>query len=239
MAVALKIEELIDDIEEWYAEVDQNVEETLDQVYEKVPGKYFGLISFLIYTISTFTAVFLYLSADPSYSIFTHWISHLGDGPNGANHVFNIGWFISSFFLFFFYVYQIRTLRSKKVKEKYLDLLSFTSFSFAIGILLIGIFPLHLTVLHTIVAIIYFIGRFGFALIYGSIVLRLSEVSNKVAFAAFATAACYLLYFLSPIITKYTAQIGITMFFLEWLTLIAEFLMMLMILIQQFHIEDK
>ena len=61
MSLSLKIEEVIDDVEEWYAGVDEKVEETLDQVYEKVPGKYFGLIGLLIYAISTFTAVLLYL----------------------------------------------------------------------------------------------------------------------------------------------------------------------------------
>jgi hypothetical protein len=61
MTVALKIEEFIDELEELYEEIDEKVEETLDKVYEKVPGKYFGLVGFLVYAFSTFTAVFLYI----------------------------------------------------------------------------------------------------------------------------------------------------------------------------------
>ena len=237
MTVVLKIEEFLDDIEELYAGVDEKVEETLDQVYEKVPGKYFGLIGLLIYAISTFTAVLLYLSVDPSYSMFTHWISHLGDGPNGANLVFNIGWIVSSFVLFFFQVYEIRTLRKEGVKEWYLDLMSIASLSFTVGILLIGIFPLHTNVLHTIFAIIYFAGGFGFTMLYGIIILTLSDVSNKLAFAAFTTATCYLLYFSSPVISIYTSQIGITIFFLEWLTLLSALLMMVIVIVQHFLID--
>ena len=241
MTVALKIEEFLDDVEEWYEEVDEKVEEALDKVYEKVPGKYFGLVGFLVYAFSTFTAVFLYILGDPSYSIFTHWISHLGDGPNGADMIFNIGWIISSFILFFFHVYEIRMLRKESVKERYLDVMSLASLFFAGGILFIGIFPLHNHELHTIVALFYFAGGFGFTLLYGIIILTLSGVSNKLAFSAFISTACYLVYFLSPVITVYTSKLGFPMnfYFFEWLTLIGEFLMMLMILIQQFHIEDK
>jgi len=237
MTVMLKIEEILDDIEEWYSEVDEKVEETLNQVYEKVPGHYFGLIGFLIYAFSTFTAVILYLSFDPSYSIFTHWISHLGDGPNGANYVFNLGWIFSSFILFFFQVYEIRKLRKKGIKERYLDLMSMASLSFTGGILFIGIFPLHNFEIHTFFAVIYFAGGFGFTLLYGIIVLTLSDESNTLAFVAFTTATCYILYFLSPVITIYTSQIGITIYFLEWLTLIAMFVMIVMIIIQHFFIE--
>jgi hypothetical protein len=146
---------------------------------------------------------------------------------------------ISSFLMFFFYVYEIRILRKKGVKEIYLDLLSLTSFFFAGGVLFIGIFPLHLTVLHTISALFYFAGGFGFMMIYGFIVLKHSEISNTLAFAAFTTAACYLLYFLSPVISVYTSSFGITKYFLEWLTLITKFLMMVIIIIQQFLIDEK
>ena len=233
MSVILKVEEMIDDIEEWYSEIDEKVEETLDQVYKKIPGKFFGIIGLFLYAFSTFTAVILYLSVDPSYSIFTHWISHLGDGPNGANYVFNFGWIISSFVLFFLYVHEIRELRSNGVKERYLDLLSLTSLLFALGVLLVGIFPLHLGVVHTAVAVVYFTGGFGFTIIYGIIVLNHSEIPNMLALAAFITAIAYLMYFLSPVINSFTLNLGIPMnaFFLEWSTLIAEFLFILTITI--------
>ena len=233
MSVILKVEELLDDIEEWYSEIDEKVEETLDQVYKIIPGKYFGIIGLVLYAFSTLTAVILYLSVDPSYSIFTHWISHLGDGPNGANYIFNYGWIISSFILFFFYIHEIRELRNNGVKERYLDLLSLTSLSFALGVLLVGIFPLHLGTLHTAVAVIYFAGSFGFTMIYGIIVLNHSEIPNMLAFAAFMTAIAYLMYFLSPVINSFSLNLGIPMnaFFLEWSTLIAEFLFILTIAI--------
>ena len=233
MSVILKVEELLDDIEEWYSEIDEKVEETLDQVYKKIPGRFFGITGLIVYAFSTFTAVILYLSVDPSYSIFTHWISHLGDGPNGANYVFNFGWIISSFILFFFYVHEIRELRDNKVKERYLDLLSLTSLSFALGVLLVGIFPLHLGILHAAVAVIYFAGGFGFTMIYGIIVLNHSKIPNLLALAAFTTAIAYLVYFFSPIINSITLNLGMPMnpFFLEWSTLIAEFLFILTITI--------
>ncbi len=233
MSVILKVEEVLDDIEEWYSEIDEKVEETLDQVYKKIPGKIFGITGLLLYAFSTFTAVILYLLVDPSYSIFTHWISHLGDGPNGANYVFNFGWIISSFILFFFYVNEIRELRNNGVKERYLDLLSLTSLSFALGVLLVGIFPLHTDIIHTAVAVIYFAGGFGFTMIYGIIVLNHSDIPNMLAVSAFMTAFAYLMYFLSPVINNFTINLGIPMnaYFLEWSTLIAEFLFILTITI--------
>lgn len=234
MTILVKIEEIIDDIEERYAEIDEKVEETLDKVYEKVPGKYFGLIGVTIYIFSTFIAFILYYSADPSYSIFTHWISHLGNGPNGSNLVFNIGWIISSFILFFFHVYEIRTFRIKGAKERYLDLMSLMALSFSVGLLFIGIFPLNLGVSHSVAAFFYFLGGFGFALLYGILNLLIPRIPKKYAIVAFTTATCYLLYFLSPSITPYASKIGITMTFLEWITLIAEFTMMVVVVESSF-----
>ena len=240
MSILIKVEEWLDDVEEWYAEIDDKVEETLDHMYEVIPGKYFGILGLIFYLFSTFTAVFLYLLADPSYSMFTHWISHLGDGPNGSQYVFNFGWITSSFILFFFYVHEIRILREKGVKERYLDLLSLSSLLFASGLLLIGVFPLHLTTLHTIVAVIYFAGGFGFTILYGLIAVSHSEISNSLAFTAFFTAITYLVYFLSPVIDIFTSRLGMPLnpYFLEWSTLLAEFLFIFTITRKHFLVDD-
>ena len=70
-------------------------------------------------------------------------------------------------------------------------------------------------------------------MIYGIIVLYHSEIPNMLAFAAFMTAIAYLMYFLSPVINSFSLNLGIPMnaFFLEWSTLIAEFLFILTIAI--------
>ncbi|MBN1802707.1 MAG: hypothetical protein JW891_14440 [Candidatus Lokiarchaeota archaeon] len=72
----------------------------LNRLYEKIPGIYFGYLGLGILGISVFLALYLYYISDQSYSIFTHWISNLGIGPNGSSLVFNNG-FVAVCGLFF------------------------------------------------------------------------------------------------------------------------------------------
>jgi hypothetical membrane protein len=217
-----KLELWIDDVEEWYYQIDKKVEKLMYHLYDRVSGIYFGWMGLLTYALSTFIAVILYLAADPSYSIFTHWISHLGDGPGGANIAFNLGWILTSGIIFFFLTNEIRILRDKRVNERILDIMSLATLSFSMGFLLVGLFPLHLTVAHSIAAGFYFYGGFTYFLLYGVILLKIPESGKIRSIFAFITIACHFLYFFSPLITLYTANTRISMFFLEWTVLLSE-----------------
>ncbi|MFX1275850.1 MAG: DUF998 domain-containing protein [Promethearchaeota archaeon] len=230
MALQVKLTEWFDELEEWIYNIDDKFDGFLDKTYKNIHGMHFGTVGLLIYALSTLIAVLLYLSVDSSYSIFTHWISHLGDGPNGANIVFNIGWIISSGILLFFLVHEIRELRKKGAIELILDTMLLAAVAFSAGLLLVGLFPLHLGIPHTVAATFYFIGGFTYFLLYGIILLTIPVGGKIRSFFAFITVACHLLYFLSPIITIYTVQIGITMNFLEWMVLISEVSVLLVML---------
>ena len=234
-----KIELWIDDVGQWYSHVDKKIEDLMDHLYDRVNGKFFGWMGLLTYTMSTFIAVILYLAVDPSYSIFTHWISHLGDGPGGANIAFNLGWIITSGIIFLFLTHEIRIMRDKGVNERILDIMSLAALSFSMGFLLVGLFPLHLTVAHSIAAGFYFYGGFTYFLLYGVILLKIPETGKIRSIFAFITIACHFLYFFSPLITLYTVNIRISMFFLEWTVLLSEVLLIFVMLLTHYIIKFK
>lgn len=62
----------------------------LDKFYAKIPGSYWGIISGIFGLLVFLVATVLHSITEP-LSFFTHWVSHLGWGPNGSEPVFKIG----------------------------------------------------------------------------------------------------------------------------------------------------
>jgi len=225
-----KYEHYFNEISDLIDRIDVNIEKFFDNVFKTISGVYFGIIGLIIFTLSTVLSVVIYLSIDPNYSIYTNWISDLGIGPGGAKWIFNIGWMISSLILLFFHTFEIRELKNKGVKNNIIKFMVIFSISLSSGIFLVGFVPLDRGFSHTIAALIYFIGGFGFFSLYGIIILMISRMSKIYSIIAFITALSYILYFLSPVIVPFTSSFGITITFLEWFTLFTELSMMLVIL---------
>jgi len=64
--------------------------ETIKTYYEKLPRSYWAIISGIFGLSFIFVAALLHSLTEP-ISFFTHWVSHLGWGPNGSELVFRIG----------------------------------------------------------------------------------------------------------------------------------------------------
>ena len=224
-----KYERFFNEISDIVDRIDVNVEKFFDHVFKTISGVYFGIFGIMIFTLSTVLSVLIYLSIDPNYSIYTNWISDLGIGPGGAKWIFNIGWMFSSLLLLFFHTFEIRELKNRGVKNNIIKYMVLFSVSLSLGIFSVGFIPFDRGFSHTIAALIYFIGGFGFFSLYGIIILMISRMSKIYSILAFITALSYILFFLSPIIVPFTSSFGITITFLEWFTLFTELSMMLMI----------
>ena len=132
--------------------------------------------------ISTiFISSLLYYLNEP-FTMTSHWVSNLGVGSNGSNHVFNYGLMISAIFLGIFLIGISRELWGNGRKNNIVIVIAFL-----IGLMsVIGIFLLTLndmfstySILHQIGAYTYFTGSVFFILLY-SIILRINDyVSNK------------------------------------------------------------
>ncbi|MFX1287639.1 MAG: DUF998 domain-containing protein, partial [Promethearchaeota archaeon] len=64
--------------------------------------------------VTIIISVVIYALNDPSFSFLTHYLSHLGGGPNGAGIIFNIGIMISGLLMIFFFLNLSVYLRRKK-----------------------------------------------------------------------------------------------------------------------------
>lgn len=211
---------LMKNVKEVY-DIIEKYNEKLDIFYTKFNAGYFALIDVGITIISIILAYLLYTSVDPTFNMFSNWISDLGRGPNYSGLTFNSGMILSSFTMLLFQLYLIRDLH-KRGGDKTLIKLAYISGSCAsIGLFFIGVFPLSFSpILHGIAAdTLFFGGMFG-SLIYGILELKTPNMSKIQAIIGFITASVYGIYIaiaigslISPLFTQ-----AIT-YFAEWLTL--------------------
>ena len=232
-----RIEEKISEVDEWITKFDEKIDNFFEEIYEKIPGYYFGIIGLLLFLSSTFIAVIVYLSVNPTYSIFTNWISDLGTGPSGANIIFNTGWILSSVLILLFHIYQIQKLK-EKIKTQYSIVLKFMAISniaFTFGIFLVGFFPGDFTfIYHVIGATFYFLGGLSFFSLYGTVAIFNKKIPLIYSFIAIFISISYLLFYLTANFPEIFLNVGITVTSMEWLTLFTEASMMLVILIDSF-----
>ncbi|MBN1801291.1 MAG: DUF998 domain-containing protein [Candidatus Lokiarchaeota archaeon] len=205
-----------------------------DRLYEVIPGPYFGITSVCTMFLSVFLALFLYIIVDPSYSIFTHWISNLGIGPNGSQLIFNNGLMLVSVMMFLYLISEMRNLKNKGTSRLFLVLMTTSSLTLSIGLFMIGIWPMNLLELHCMAATFYFFGFFSLTAIYSIIVLVNKNIENKRAIISMVTAFNHIIYYFVPMIVKLPlgTTFGLTVTFLEWTTFCSQLCFINDILIQ-------
>jgi len=146
----------------------------LDKVYEKVRGSYWALLGGVVGLLVILIASILHSLTEP-ISFFTHFVSHLGWGPNGSEPVFRMGIIILGCLMAPYILYLNRHLRVEKGEEHYTlrKLISILAFISAI-ISLIGIFMISIWgninqqgfFLHLVGAVLFFVMAMGFMLFY-------------------------------------------------------------------------
>lgn len=221
--------------------VDEKIDTFLDHmttIYQVVPATSFGFAAVIISSSAILISLLLYLTVDPTFSIFTHWISNLGAGPNGSNVVFNIGIAITSILLFLFYIYFIKDFRKKNGNKIIIDLFFVSTCINCIGLFFVAIFPYSIPLLHGIAAFSFFISGFISSILYAILIL-LTKGNNKILaiFSFIATGFCGFHLINSVVIAQYIGiEEGIAQF-TEWLTLFA--MLALVIEIGFYQITEK
>lgn len=119
--------------------------EKFDKIYEKIHGGYWAIFTAISGLITVITSTILYYIGDPSITIPSHWISHLGAGPMGADVVFTIGLTIAGVCGLLFLIYLYRLLRPGNKETNHMLMLNFAfifSLAAIIGLLLLAIFDM-------------------------------------------------------------------------------------------------
>ena len=133
----------------------------LNKIFNKINGYYFAFLALFAAGLGLFGALFLYLPEDPTFSMFSNYISDLSGGPLGAKIIWGIGMSFAGLFLILVVIYASNNLKEKGGKNSLIRIYLTTGIIGAIGLILTGLFPLDPSVnfpyeVHRIGGILFF-----------------------------------------------------------------------------------
>lgn len=166
----------------------------LDNLYEKVPASYWAIIGGIFGLVVISIASLLHSLTEP-ISFFTHFVSHLGWGPNGSEPIFRIGIAALGILMAPYILYLNRLLKVEKGEDHYLirKIIHILAFVNAI-ISLIGLWMVSIWgninqegfFLHLVGAVVFFIMAMGFILFY-TILMIFNKKWSKIQFVCTLT----------------------------------------------------
>ena len=161
----------------------------------------------------------LYILADPSFSVFTHYLSHLGIGPNGSDIVFNLGSMVSGIVMVFFFLNLSVFLIKKEVPKILVNLSFIFGLMSSIGIFLIGFFPGDGSQdLHNFVAGFFFLGGLAHCILYGISELKAKGISKLQALSGFVVAYFFIVFLFFTTINYFDPELSLEIsHFSEWI----------------------
>ena len=180
---------------------------------------YLGFIGVLIPLFTVIISAGIYALNDSSFSILTHYLSHLGGGPYGAGIVFNIGIMISGLMMIFFFL-NLSAYLHRKNTNTYLIYLSFISGLIScVGSFFVGVFPYSIEQeLHNSSATFFFIGGFSYCLLYGISEWKTPGISKLQASLGFIVALLFLQFLIFSTINYFNPQLVLEQAHLaEWI----------------------
>ncbi len=197
----------------------------IDKFYQKFNGGYFACIGVAIAIISISLAFVLYMSVDSSFTIYSHWISNLGAGPNNSNVVFNSGMMVTSLFTLLFLTFSFRNLQQKGVNKELLKISFIAGLISSIGLFFVGVFPMDSArTMHGVAASTYFIGMLSFSVFIGITELTSPKIPKLQAISGFLVAAFFATYLICGLLAWsdiHSVEYLRNVIFTEWLTLFA------------------
>ncbi|TXT58706.1 MAG: membrane protein of unknown function [Promethearchaeota archaeon] len=202
----------------------------LDKLYQKINGSYFGFLGVIISLLSMVISYLIYIQVDTSFSLTTHFISDLGNGPNFSGIVFSIGMVSASILFLLFYIYLTRYLLIQNARKGYVFVAFGAALFSFIGGVFVGLFPSSIAqILHLTGGFFVFFGFFWLATFNSLSEYHLPDFNKKVASIGFLLAPFPLIY-LALLLIFYIPEINEALaIFFEW---VAYFIEMVWIFIQ-------
>ena len=152
------------------------------------PGELFGFATIAVLLITLIISIILYVQYDPTFNIFTHYVSQLGGVPkgnlNGAIYdsatVFNFGMLLAvplriGFLIsLVFFVWRVGS-------NKIFSIVSFaTGLLSSAGWLILGLVPFSSNLqLHLMGAAVYFLGATSFQLIFAVTEFKTTQIPKR------------------------------------------------------------
>lgn len=197
--------------------------EKIDNFYEKFNGSYFVFIGIVISLLTKLIAVILFMQVDPTFNLFSNYISDLAHGPNNSDIVYKTGVVISTIFYVFFFLYLMRFLEKRGGNQKLALMSLLTGFIASVGAILLVIFTADVELeFHRLAATLFFFGNFFVLILFGITEYLIKEIPRKLSLSGFILAPLSYLfltfYFLLSIYPEFSRELTI---FTQWLAFFA------------------
>ncbi len=190
--------------------------EKLDRFYEKFPGSYVALLTFIF--ALTYHLISIILYNDPSFSIFTHYISDLGASTSGSVIFWSIGTIISSPLRVLIGFYLLGLLGKRGANEKYIKITAYFIMIGAIGTIMIALNP-HDTsrFFHLIGAFTYFISVVVIQTFFFKMELKAEDIPKYLPFVSILIVVVYFAFLGFEILVLVLDSFRKIACFLEWM----------------------
>lgn len=205
--------------------------EKLNRFYEKFPGSYVAFITFIFSVIFMSIAIVLY--NDPSFTIFTHYISDLGASTRDSALFWNINMILTAPLRLLFGFYLLKFLEKRGANRKTLKITAYFMMISTIGSTVLALNPHDISRLfHMIGAFIYFIGVVVIQINISKMELRAENIPKYLPLISLVVVACYALFLSFEISEIILESFKFIACFFEWM---AYFSLMVWLLLHGYY----
>jgi len=190
----------------------------LNKFYEKVPGSYIAYIGFVFAVIFMIISVIMY--NDPTFSIFTHYISDLGASTKASSLFWNINMIISAPLRVLFGLYLLKFLERRGADEKLIKITVYAILIAAIGSIVIALNPHDISrMFHLIGAFTYFMGVIVIQINISKMELNIKDMPKYLPVVGLIVVVNYALFVSFEILELTSNLFRILACFIEWMAL--------------------
>ena len=177
--------------------------ENLDNFFRKYNGSYYFFIAIILAVCTVIISIILYIQIDPTFTIVTHYISHLGSTPVGAQEgklypsavVFNTGFAILVIFRILLILFLARYLQIKGAPKKLTIIGIILALFSSSGSLIVAVVPFSVSLsIHMLGALILFIGTIFSGSMFTTIELKTPNIPRYLPVIIFINVVVYLIF---------------------------------------------
>jgi len=167
--------------------------EKCDRFFEKVKGAYIFFLILAITLIGSMIAIVFYLPFNPSYSMFSNYISDMGAGPIGAKIGQGFGNIGAGILMLPLTIFLFREFQKEEINSKLILINAIMGFIGGLSLILVGFFPLDPIMIfeyeaHRVLALIFFSAESILFFLIGFIEYKSANFSKVLAIISFITA---------------------------------------------------
>ena len=190
--------------------------EKLNSFYEKFPGSYIAYIGFIFSVVFMSIAIVLY--NDPSFTIFTHYISDLGASTSGSVIFWSVNMIISAPLRVLIGLYLLGLLGKRGANEKCIKITAYFIVIGGIGSIIIALNP-HDTsrFFHLIGAFTYFIGVVVIQTFFFKMELKAEDIPKYLPFVSILVVLVYFTFVGFEVLVLVLGSFREIACFLEWM----------------------